>query len=118
MKTVRKNVQLAKLIDDLNRLGTKEKINLWKRIANDLAKPTRQMIKVNLYKINKYARKEETIIIPGKVLAVGELDKKITIAAYKFSDVAKEKIQKQGKLITIRELMNSNPKGKKVRILG
>ncbi|MFH1456199.1 MAG: 50S ribosomal protein L18e [archaeon] len=112
-----KNVQKAKLIEDLRRLGTKEKVAFWKRIANDLSKPTRNEIKVNLHKINKLAKKDEIIVVPGKVLATGDLDKKVTVAAYTFSDVAKLKIQKSGKFMNLRELMKINPKAKKVRIL-
>lgn len=116
-KMARKNLQLGKLIDDLNRLGTKEKVSCWKRIASDLNKPTRRMAKVNLYKIEKVAKDSETVVVPGKVLANGELNKKVTVAAYQFSEVAKEKIQKKAKWVSIREVMKSNPKGKKVRIM-
>ncbi|MBL7148008.1 MAG: 50S ribosomal protein L18e [Nanoarchaeota archaeon] len=112
------NLELKTLIKSLKKLSTKEKVNIWKRIAKDLEKPTRQRRKTNIYKINKYTNEEETAIVPGKVLSIGELNKKITIAAYQFSEVAKNKINKVGKAISIQELMKSNPKGKKVRIIG
>ena len=109
------NLELKNLIKALRKLSTKEKVNLWKRIASDLEKPTRQRRKVNIYKIDKYTREGEIAIVPGKVLSLGELNKKITVAAYQFSDAAKNKIEKA---ISIQELMKSNPKGKKVRIIG
>ncbi|MBS3168366.1 50S ribosomal protein L18e [Candidatus Woesearchaeota archaeon] len=112
------NLALKKLIADLKSLGTKENVPLWKRVANDLEKSTRQRRDVNVYKIDKYTKEGEIAIVPGKVLSEGELTKKITVASYKFSESAKEKINKTGKAISIRELMNTNPKGKKVRILG
>ena len=91
----------------------------WRRIVKDLKKPSRQRRIVNLYKINKYVKEGETIIVPGKVLSVGDLDKKVDIAALNFSNGAKEKIiEAKGKAMTIKELLQINPEGKKVRILG
>jgi len=112
------NLMLKELIIILKKLSTKEKVNIWKRIAKDLEKPARQRRKANIFKIDKYTKKDETAIVPGKVLSEGELTNKITIAAWEFSDKAREKINKVGKAISIKELMKSNPKGKKVRIIG
>ncbi|MFH0798021.1 MAG: 50S ribosomal protein L18e [Candidatus Woesearchaeota archaeon] len=112
------NVNLKSLISELNKLGVKEKSNLWKRLASDLSKPTRQKREVNVEKINQYAREGETVVVPGKVLAEGDVDKKLTVAAWTFSESAKAKISKKGKTMTIAQLMKENPKGKKVRILG
>jgi large subunit ribosomal protein L18e len=112
------NPVLINLIRSLKKLSTKEKVNIWKRVAKDLEKPTRIRRKVNLYKINKYTRLNEIALVPGKILSEGELTKKITIAALQFSEKAKQKINKIGKAISIQELMKQNPKGKKVRIMG
>jgi large subunit ribosomal protein L18e len=117
-RTGPQTLELKKLIVELEKLAKKEKVKLWKRIAYDLSKPTRIRREVNLYKINKYTKQGETALIPGKVLSLGNIDKKLTIAAYKFSNIAKEKINKIGKAISIKELLKENPKGKKVRIIG
>tara|TARA_Y100000034_G_C6546313_1_gene235894 strand:- start:21 stop:377 length:357 start_codon:yes stop_codon:yes gene_type:complete len=110
------NLELYNLIEDLDRLGSKEKVSLWKRIARDLGKPTRIRRRVNIYKIDKFTKDGEVAVVPGKVLSVGELTKKITVAAYQFSEEAKEKLG--DKAITIKELMEKNPKGSKARIIG
>lgn len=106
------------LIKDLRDLSRKEKVKIWKRIADDLNKPTRQRRESNLRKINLHCKDNETIIVPGKVLGDGELKKKVNVAAWSFSGKAKEVINKTGKTMTIRQLMKDNPKGKKVRIIG
>lgn len=108
MKT---NIQTKKLVSELRKTKTK----VWKRIADELEKPTRRMPKVNIYKINKYTREGETAVIPGKVLGIGNLDKKITIAALQFSESALEKINKNGKALSLQEAVKKNPK--KIRIL-
>jgi large subunit ribosomal protein L18e len=113
------NTQLAELISDLKKAGSQNESDLWKRIAYDLEKPTRQRRIVNLSKISRYCSEDEVIVVPGKVLGSGELNKKLTIAAYQFSDQAKEKIKEaKGTSIGIAELIKKNPKGKKVRIIG
>jgi len=117
-RTGPQTLELKDLIKELKTLASKENVKLWKRIASDLEKPTRIRRKTNLYKINKYTKEDETAIVPGKVLSLGDLTKKITIAAYQFSDASLNKINKVGKAISIKELMKQNPKGKKVRIIG
>jgi len=117
-KTEISNVYLRNLIEDLRVLSRKDNVKLWKRIADDLGKSRRQRREVNLRTINLYCKDNEIIIVPGKVLGDGELNKKVTIAAWRFSDKAKESINKIGKTLTIREFMKQNPKGKKVRIIG
>ena len=117
-RTGPQSLELQTLIRELRKLGSKEKSALWKRVAEDLEKPTRIRRKVNLYKIEKVLRKDETAVVPGKVLSLGEYNKKNSIAAYQFSEGARKKIDKTGKAISIHQLMKENPKGKKVRIVG
>ena len=113
------NVQLQKLIVELKETAAKENVPLWSRIAYDLEKPSRQRRVVNLSRINRFTKEDEIVIVPGKVLATGELDHKVTVSAFMFSDEAAEKIKKaKADVLTISELLKKNPKGKKVRIIG
>lgn len=113
------NEQLKQLIDELKKKAYSDNAMLWKRIALDLEKPSRQRRSVNLSRINRHTNDGETIIVPGKVLSSGELDKKITIAAWQFSKDAFAKIMKsESKAVTISDLMRQNPEGKNVRIIG
>ena len=109
---------LDNLIIDLRKLSVKEKVNLWKRVAFDLSKPRRQRREVDITRIDSFTKDGEIALVPGKVLSNGSLSKKVTVAAFKFSDSAKVKVNSKGKAISIRELMKDNPKGKKVRIIG
>ena len=118
MKQNYKNPELGALIQVLRKCAIEQDVALWKRIASDLEKPTRSKRIVNVYKIEQYAKPNEIVLVPGKVLGTGELSKKVTVAAYSFSDEAKQKINCKGTAITIMELVEKNPKGKGVRILG
>ena len=112
------NVNLESLVHELKKASSKENVGIWKAVAIDLEKPTRQSRVVNLSRINRAVNDNETIVIPGKVLAGGELQRKVTIAAFKFSKQAIDKITKTGKAISIMELLRQNPKGQNVRIIG
>jgi large subunit ribosomal protein L18e len=112
------NAQLQTLVRSLKRLGLEQQCKLWKRIATDLERPTRIRRMVNIYKINLYAKDGDVILVPGKVCGDGELTKKVTVAAYQFSESARAKIARNGKAVSIQQLMKDNPKGQKVRIMG
>tara|TARA_Y100000031_G_C8062571_1_gene311321 strand:- start:145 stop:495 length:351 start_codon:yes stop_codon:yes gene_type:complete len=111
------NFQLQNLLAELE--GKARESKLWKRVVKDLKKPSRQRRKVNLYKIAQYAKEGETVLVAGKVLSVGVVDKPLSVAAVNFSQEARRKItEAKGKTMTIKELLQANPEGKKVRILG
>jgi large subunit ribosomal protein L18e len=113
------NIHHEKLVNELKRQSLAENVNIWKRIALDLSAPSRNRRVINLYKINECAKDNETIIVPGKVLGTGDIERKVTIAAFSFSSQAAEKLKsKNCSMMSITELMQKNPKGKNVRILG
>ena len=118
-KTGPTNENLSRLVKELKTLSYNENAKLWKRVATDLSKSTRNRRIVNLTKIDKFTKEGEQIIIPGKVLGAGELNHKLDIAAFSFSDSSIEKIEEaNGKVLSIEELMKLNPKGKNIRIIG
>lgn len=120
MKTERKtNPLLVQLIKDLKRVGWSEKAPIWRDIANRLEKPLKNWSEVNVSRIARYANEGETVIVPGKLLGSGEIGFPVSVAAYNASKGAKKKIRNAGgKVMTIQELVRTNPRGKRVRILG
>ncbi len=113
------NVYLHSLIQELRKTATVEQAPVWKRIAQELARPSQQRRVVNLSRINRHCSDNEIVLVPGKVLGSGVLERKLTIAAYDFSAGAREQIHKNnGKTISITELLKQNPKGKNIKIIG
>ena len=113
------NSVLLAIIEELKKKSNEQKANLWRRVADDLERPTRQRRVVNLSSISRHTKENEIIIVPGKVLGAGDLNHKITISAFQFSDGAKEKIEKAGaKIVPLLELSKVNPSGKGIRIIG
>ena len=90
----------------------------WLDVASILSGSKKNRANINLEKINKEAKENETIVVPGKVLSVGEINKQIKIAAINFSAKAKEKLLKsKSEVFSILEEIKKNPEAKEVKIL-
>ena len=118
MTATKTNPQLVATIDNLKAITRDNNAAIWRDIALRLEKPKRNWAEANLSKLERYAKDGETIIVPGKVLAAGSISKKITVAAFSFSDAAaKAIVAAGGKTMTFEELAKENPKGTGVRIM-
>lgn len=107
------NYYHRKLIRDL----WKTKRRIWKKVSKKLSRPRRNQVEANLYRINKKTKNNDVIVVPGKILGLGELNHKLTIACLTFSKSAKKKIEASGsKLISIEELLEQNPKGENIKV--
>ena len=96
----------------------KTKAPAWKDVAKMLSASRRKKVVVNVGEINMHANGGETVVVPGSVLSNGRMDKAVTVAAWKFSSAAADKIKNaKGSAMTIEELLKKNPKGSKIRIM-
>jgi large subunit ribosomal protein L18e len=112
------NPYLKQLIEELKKKSKELKAPIWKVVAENLSKPRRKKVEVNVYEIERYARENETVVVPGVVLGNGEIKKPVNVAAWRFSPQAEEKIKKAGgRVMKIEELVKENPKGSGVKIL-
>ena len=112
------NPIVASLAGKLRSTAFENDAPVWRSVSKFLDKPRRNRTSVNLSKIARHTNKDDTVVIPGKVLATGELSNPVTIAALSFSERAREKIEAaKGRALKIDELIEENPKGSKVRIL-
>lgn len=110
---------VASLIRELRKASNAHSAPIWRSISKKLQKPRRQRSEVNISKINRYSEKNDLIVVPGKVLGTGELSHPVTVAAISISENAKEKINAaKGRTISIVDLIDENPRGSRVKILG
>jgi len=112
----KKNLQTQKLISELYRLSKDKKKEVYAVVAKSLMAPTRKINGVNFFKLQKSSHvvDGDIIVIPGKLLAVGTLEKKITIYANGFSESAKAKF-KNIKLLS--DLIKDNVDYKKIKLI-
>jgi large subunit ribosomal protein L18e len=118
MKRRKSNPLLLEIVKDLRRAAKLNEAPIWDSIADRIEAPRRLRAQVNVSKINRYSRKGETLVIPGKVLGTGRLDHTVTVAALSFSKEAKRRIEEiGGRCISIKSLIEENPRGSGVKIL-
>lgn len=120
LRTIRKeNPELVRTLIELRRASKAHSAPLWGAVAERLARPRHQTDPVNVGRLERLAHAEETVVIPGKLLAAGQLTKPLTVAAFHYSAQAREKIHiAGGKALSIEELLKARPNGSGVRILG
>jgi large subunit ribosomal protein L18e len=111
------NPRLTSLIGELQRTAREEEAGVWADVAGRLEKPRRTHAEVNLGRIERYAREDETVVVPGKVLGSGVLEKPVTVAAVDFSGTARTKIEQVGATMDIEEIVAENPDGSGVRVI-
>ncbi|MEM4152975.1 MAG: 50S ribosomal protein L18e [Candidatus Pacearchaeota archaeon] len=113
-KKRKSNPKIISLINTLK----KQKTPLFDAIAYHILKPRRKAVSVNIEKINKFAKDDEIIIVPGKVLGKGKLNKKIVIVALRFSKAAEKKLENIN-LMTFEEFIDKKEafKGFNIKIL-
>ncbi len=111
------NPEIIQLIRNLKKQS--KEAGIWLDVAENLAKPSRHRVAVNLSRINRYTEKSETIVVPGKILGSGNLDHAVTVAAFSASEKAKAKMAAaKAKYLSISELVEKNPTGSNIRIIG
>jgi len=115
MKT---NPNLTRLISELQTVGRAEKAQIWRDIATRLEKPLSHWAEVNLGEIARVVPAKATVVIPGKLLGSGEIDKPVVVASFKCSASARRKLEAAGgKAISISQLLRDNPTGSGVVVM-
>lgn len=90
----------------------------WKAVAKNLEKPNSRQRKVNVSRINRYTKRGETIVVPGKVLASGKIEHPVNVFALKYSEEAEKKIKEAKGTAKDMNALLKEKDVKKVRIVG
>jgi len=112
-KTLIEKQTKRKLNPELAETIIKAKKANWVEVAGLLSRPRRKRLDFNLFEINNKAKDGETVVVAGKVLSGGSIDKKIKVVAFSFSKTAEEKL-KNGQIgySRIKDEIEKNPKQK------
>ncbi len=90
----------------------------WIKVAQKLSGSTRKYSSMNLSEIDEKTKEGDTIILLGKLLASGDLTKKVRICALSVSKSAEEKIKKnKSEYVSILDEIKQNPKAQGVKII-
>jgi large subunit ribosomal protein L18e len=110
--------KIQNLILILEKTFKKKNSNIWKTILENLKRSRKNRVKVNLDRLSRYGKEDKFIIVPGKVLGSGRIEKKLKIAAIDFTHGSKVKIEQVGgECLNITELINKKIEGKDIMII-
>lgn len=114
--TERSNRVLREQVVALERKGRKEKIGLWREAAKFLGAPHSTETEVNVGHLSRVG--DGPIVVPGKVLGNGPIEKKLVVGAFSFSASARRKIEEAGgEALSIDELLKRYPEGSGVTLV-
>jgi len=119
LRTIRKeNPELAHLLVTLRKASTAHNAPLWREVARHLARGRHKVRPMNVGQLERLAEANQTVIVPGKLLAEGRISKPMTVAALHYSEAARAKLHSAGgTALTIEELLKSRPDASGVRLL-
>lgn len=113
-----KNQTLVDTIEALKKASDETGKAIWKALAEELDRPKRRRVAVNLSRIDRHTQEDEVVAVPGKVLAAGDLSKPLKVAAFQFSDGALEKIRRaKGEAMSLTELLEAGVEPSKIRVM-
>jgi len=113
----KENSELVRLIVELRRAARAQKAPIWATVADRLERPRHQVLPVNVGHLDRLTEADDTVLVPGKLLAEGKLSKKLTVAAFAFSKDARSKIHAAGGVaISVHDLLKTRPDGAGVRL--
>ncbi|MCH9657526.1 50S ribosomal protein L18e [archaeon] len=113
------NQVVVHMAKDLKQASVKNNAPIWAKLAEYALKPSAARRDLNLNRIGQLTKENDTVIFPGKVLGTGNIPHKITLFSFSISNSAANKIIKNGgKLVNHLDLIEQNPTGKGVVLLG
>jgi large subunit ribosomal protein L18e len=113
------NQVVIRMASDLKKASTKNHAPIWRKLAEYALKPSIARRDINLNRITQLTKDNDTVVFPGKVLGTGNISHKITLYSFSISDSAANKIiENGGKLISYSKLIEENPTGRGVVLLG
>src|SRR5580693_5916295 len=97
LRTIRKdNPELAHLLIALRKASKAHDAPIWGDVARRLARGRHQVGPVNVGQLERLTQADQTVLVPGKLLAEGRLSKPLTVAALHYSEAARTKIHSAG----------------------
>lgn len=113
-----KNPELHRVVVELRRAAHAHDAPIWSSVADRLERARHPGRPVNVGHLERLAERDETVVVPGKLLADGPLSKPLTVAAFSTSAGARSKVHAAGgTVLTISELLRARPDGAGVRLL-
>lgn len=116
---MRDNVERLRTAHLLAKNSKDRKQAIWNVASRKIGGPRQNRSLVNVGEISRNTKEGSKVIVAGKVLGAGEIDHKVTVGAYSFSENAKSKISGAGgKCFSLLDFIEEDKSAKNVVILG
>jgi large subunit ribosomal protein L18e len=117
--SLKDNATRLRLAHSLAKHSKQSKQSIWDVASSKIEGARQNRSLVNVGEISRNTKDGGKVLVAGKVLGAGEIDHKVTVGAYSFSEGAKSKITKSGgKCFNLQDFMNDTKSVKNVVILG
>lgn len=98
----------------IKKAARSRKTKIWGDVLNRLEDGN----EINIDHLSRVTKKNDVVVVPGKVLGGGMIDHPVIIGAKMFSQSAQKKITNaRGKCMTLENLIAKYPDGKGLRLL-
>lgn len=112
------NPLVRKTLVLLERAGKEEKAPIWRSASKLLGRSAATKVEVSVGRISRLASEGEVLLVPGKVLGTGRIEKKVTVGAFSFSASARSKIVASGgSVMSMDRFVKAYPKGSGVKLV-
>ncbi|MGC8555790.1 MAG: 50S ribosomal protein L18e [Conexivisphaera sp.] len=93
---------------------------IWSALREAIREASRsRLARVNVGKINRLASDGDVVVVPGKVLGAGLIEKRVVVGALAFSAEARRKIESAGgEALSIPELVEKYSGARGVKLIG
>ena len=113
------NQVVIRMAKELKKASTKNDAPIWAKLAEYALKPSIARRDINLKRVAQLTKENDIVVFPGKVLGTGNIPHKVTLCSFSISNSAANKVlENGGKLISYSDLIEQNPTGKGVVLLG
>ncbi|EQB68199.1 MAG: 50S ribosomal protein L18e [Candidatus Thermoplasmatota archaeon] len=110
--------KIMETVETLLKLSRENQSPLWRDIAKRLSETRQNYADLNVGKISKMCKDGDIVVVPGKVLGSGYMEKKLKISALDVSEKAMKKIKDSGsEFVFLADLAKENPEPKNLKIM-
>src|SRR5947199_10471783 len=95
-KPSKTNPHLQRVVRELREVSREAGGAIWRDVADRLERSRKNWSEVNLSRLSRYAAKGEQIVVPGGVLATGEIAPPLTVDPFRAARAARKKSEGAG----------------------
>jgi large subunit ribosomal protein L18e len=112
------SLKIRETVESLLEISRENNSSLWRDVAKRLSETRQNYADLNVGKISKLSKDGDIIVVPGKILGSGYMEKKVKLAALEVSDKAMKKIKDSGsEFIQLIELAKQMPQATNIKIM-